>query len=181
MNKKLFFVLVPIAVVVLGMIGFMQEGLRGYDAFLSGLALLKVDFDPYPFNPLIEAGRWLGVAFFFGVIYTVLTAIVESCSAFFKTLNRDTVAVHGDSVYAEMLAMALGKKGAAADADIHFYRPAFPGNRITVTVTERKAGRRLGVYLIEAKNDQGKLIADSLFTIAFSEGTKELNICNELD
>ncbi len=68
---------------------------------------------------------------------------------------------------------ALGKKGAAADADIHFYRPAFPGNRITVTVTERKAGRRLGVYLIEAKNDQGKLIADSLFTIAFSEGTKE--------
>ena len=47
---------------------------------------------------------------------------------------------------------ALGKKGAAADADIHFYRPAFPGNRITVTVTERKAGRRLGVYLIEAKN-----------------------------
>ena len=120
MKKKILFGLVPIAVVVLGTIGFMQEGLGGYDALLSGLDLLKVKFDPYPLNLLIEAGRWLGVAFFFGVIYTVLTAIVESCSAFFKTLNRDTVAVHGDSVYAEMLAMALGKKGIKSTKRVAF-------------------------------------------------------------
>ena len=110
----------PIAVVVLGMIGFMQEGLRGYDAFLSGLALLKVDFDPYPFNPLIEAGRWLGVVFLFGVIYTALTEIVESCSVFVKTLSRDAVAVHGDSVYAEMLSKALEKKGIRSTKKVAF-------------------------------------------------------------
>ena len=64
---------------------------------------------------------------------------------------------------------ALGKKGAAADASIHYYRPAHVEEEITASVTERKAGRRLGVYLVEVTNREGKLIADSLFTVAFSE------------
>ena len=64
---------------------------------------------------------------------------------------------------------ALGRKGAAADAKIHFYRPAVIHEKIMATVTERKAGRRLGVYLVEVRNQGGKLIADSRFTVAFAE------------
>ena len=63
---------------------------------------------------------------------------------------------------------SLGKTGAAADANIHYYRPGMVHERITATVFERKAGRRLGIYLVEARNKQGKLLADALFTIAFS-------------
>ena len=37
------------------------------------------------------------------------------------------------------------------------------------SVFERKLGRRLGVLPVEVKNDQGKLIADSLFTVAFAD------------
>ena len=64
---------------------------------------------------------------------------------------------------------AQGKVGAAADGSIHFYRPANIGETITATLSERKVGRRLGVYLVEARNEEGKLLADALFTIAFSE------------
>ena len=64
---------------------------------------------------------------------------------------------------------AQGKVGAAADGSIHYYRPARLHEKLTATVIERKVGRRLGVYLVEAKNEQGKLIADALFTIAFSD------------
>ena len=63
----------------------------------------------------------------------------------------------------------MGKVGAAADGSIHYYRPVRLGERITVTVFERKIGRRLGVFAVEARNDPGKLIADALFTIAFVE------------
>ena len=62
-----------------------------------------------------------------------------------------------------------GKKGAAAEGHIHFYRPAAVGERITATVTERKTGRKLGIYLIEVRNDAGVLLADTVTTIAFFE------------
>ena len=123
MNKKILVILVPIAVIILGTIGFLQQGLSGYDAFLSSLDLLKVKFDPYPFNPFIEAGRWLGVIFFFGVIYAALTTIVESGAVFVKTLSKDAVAVHGDSVYAEMLVKALGKKCIRSSKKVAFRAP----------------------------------------------------------
>lgn len=64
---------------------------------------------------------------------------------------------------------SLERKGAAADANIHFYRPAKIGERIYATVRERKVGRKLGVYLVEITGPDGKLLADSLFTVAFSE------------
>ena len=64
---------------------------------------------------------------------------------------------------------SLGRAGAAANADIHFYYPARVGAKLTATVSERKTGRRLGAYLVEVKDAQGKLLADALFTVAFSE------------
>lgn len=64
---------------------------------------------------------------------------------------------------------SLGKTGAAADADIHYYRPARIGERLTARISERKMGRRLGVLLAEVRNERDQLIADALFTIAFSD------------
>lgn len=64
---------------------------------------------------------------------------------------------------------AMGRIGAAADANIHYYRPGNAGEKIIATVFERKVGRKLGIFLVELKNEQGKLLADSLFTVAFAE------------
>ena len=64
---------------------------------------------------------------------------------------------------------SLGRKGAAVGVEIHFYRPAPIGDRITATVSERKAGKRLGTYLVELKNSNNQLLADALFTISFLE------------
>lgn len=61
-----------------------------------------------------------------------------------------------------------GLKGAAADSNIHFYRPAKINERLTATVSERKVGRKLGIYLVELRNAEGKLLADSLFTVVFA-------------
>lgn len=61
-----------------------------------------------------------------------------------------------------------GIKGAAADSDIHFYRPALPNEKIFATISERKVGKKLGVYLVELKNPAGKALADAVFTVAFA-------------
>ena len=58
MRKKDLIVIVPVAVVVLGLIGFLQEGSTPYAALLSSLNLLKVCLDPLPVNFFIEAARW---------------------------------------------------------------------------------------------------------------------------
>lgn len=63
---------------------------------------------------------------------------------------------------------SLGLKGAAADANVHYYRPAFPNQVMKATIFERKVGRKLGVYQIEVTNPEGKLIADAMFTVAFA-------------
>ncbi|MBR1796505.1 MAG: hotdog fold thioesterase [Clostridiales bacterium] len=62
---------------------------------------------------------------------------------------------------------AQGLKGAAADSNMHFYRPATVGKRLTARVNERKTGKRLGTYLIDIKDEDGRLIADVMFTVAF--------------
>ena len=62
-----------------------------------------------------------------------------------------------------------GKIGAAADSEIHFYRPAFAGVKYTVTVSERKTGRRLGNYLVEIRDGSGKLTADMMFAVMFND------------
>ena len=68
---------------------------------------------------------------------------------------------------------AMGRTGAAADGAIHYYRPAHAHEKFTVTVSERKIGRKLGVFLVEAKNEQDRLIADAMFTVAFSDRKEE--------
>ena len=111
--------------------------------------------------------------------------ILESASPFvlsYRTTKEDqnvNGAVHGGVIFhlcddaVGRYVTALGKTGAAADANIHYYRPGKIGEKITAQVTERKMGRRLGIFLVEARGEQGKLIADSLFTIAFSDAPGE--------
>ena len=62
---------------------------------------------------------------------------------------------------------AGGRKGAAAEGSIHYYRPAALHRKLLASLQERKVGRRLGTYLVELRNEEGVLIADALFTIAF--------------
>jgi len=63
-----------------------------------------------------------------------------------------------------------GRKGAAADGSIRYYRPARIGEKLFVTIAERKVGKRLGTYLTELRNSDGALIADAMITIAFLDG-----------
>lgn len=62
---------------------------------------------------------------------------------------------------------ACGKRGAAADSNIHYYRPAPLHKKLLASVSERKVGKRLGTYLVELRDETHVLIADALFTIAF--------------
>lgn len=66
---------------------------------------------------------------------------------------------------------AIGRKGAAAEAGIHYYRPVKIGTQLTAVITERKAGKRLGTYLVELKSGD-LLMADAIFTISFLESEK---------
>lgn len=85
MKKRKLIVIVPVIVVILGMIGYTQEGTAFYEALLSSLNLLKVNFENLPRNAFIEAGRWLGVFFFFGLLYAAVSAVLESGIVFAKS------------------------------------------------------------------------------------------------
>ena len=63
----------------------------------------------------------------------------------------------------------LGRKGAAADSNIHYYRPAILGKKLYASIEERKIGRRLATFQVVLKDEDGRHIADSLFTVAFEE------------
>ena len=82
-------------------------------------------------------------------------------------------AVHGGVIFLlceETMARYMrhaGKRGAAAEANIHYYRPAWIGEKMTASVSERKIGKRLGTYLIEVKNEKGDLLAETMITISY--------------
>ena len=82
-------------------------------------------------------------------------------------------AVHGGVIFLlceETMARYMhhvGKRGAAAEANIHYYRPAWIGEKMTAFVSERKIGKRLGTYLIEVKNEKGDLLAETMITISY--------------
>ena len=63
--------------------------------------------------------------------------------------------------------MAGGRTGAAADANIHYYRPARIHKKLFATITERKAGKKLGTYLVELRDEEQTLIADAIFTVSY--------------
>ena len=81
MKKQKILLIVPFAVVILGMIGYiLGEHYTIYAAFLASLKLLKVHLDPLPAgNITLELARWTGVLFFFSLIYTTGTARTRRC------------------------------------------------------------------------------------------------------
>ena len=60
------------------------------------------------------------------------------------------------------------RKGVGMDGNIHYYHPAQKGETLTATAYERKSGKTTGVYFVELKNQDNKLIADGLFTAMYS-------------
>ena len=60
------------------------------------------------------------------------------------------------------------RKGVAMDGNIHYYCPAQKGEILTATVFERKQGKQIGVYFVELRNQNDKLLADGFFTAMYS-------------
>ena len=65
--------------------------------------------------------------------------------------------------------LSMGRKGAALDGHIHYYRPAKEGDILTATVTNRKFGKRAGINFVEVHNQDGKLIGDCLITSMYCD------------
>lgn len=61
------------------------------------------------------------------------------------------------------------RDGVGMDGSIHYYRPAKKGDTLTATAYERKSGKKTGVYFVELKNQDGKLLADGLFTAMYMD------------
>lgn len=83
--------------------------------------------------------------------------------------------VHGGILYT-LCDQAVGayityqkRKGVGMDGSIHYYHPALKGDLLTATAYVRKSGRKVGVYFVELKNQNGKLLADGMFTAMYLE------------
>ena len=81
--------------------------------------------------------------------------------------------VHGGILYT-LCDQAVGAyitykkmKGVGMDGTIHYYRPAQEGDVLTAAAYERKSGKKVGVYFVELKNQDNKLLADALFTTMY--------------
>lgn len=61
------------------------------------------------------------------------------------------------------------RKAVGTDGSIHYYRPARKGDILTATAYERKSGRTTGVFFVELKNQEQKLLADGMFTAMYLE------------
>jgi len=175
-RKETYIVLVPIAVVVLGIIGYLQEGSSLYSALLSSLKLLKVELGTLPANALIEIARWLGVLFFFGLIYAAVATVVESGIILAKTTQDDAVAVHGDSVYAQMLINALGKKGIQSNNKIAYKAPvqviAFDNDNKAIEFYQKNSAslsKAKEVHLCLEMGCHPSIEADNVFVTNISE------------
>ena len=124
MAKKAWAIAAPFVIVFLGLIGYMKgEGLSFYDAFLNSLMLPKGYLDPLPFNFALELARWMGIAYIFSMFYAAVIALINSGAVFVRSNREDAVAIHGDSVYANMLVSALGKKALQTESKIAFKAP----------------------------------------------------------
>ena len=61
------------------------------------------------------------------------------------------------------------RKAVGMDGSIKYYRPAYQGDVLIATAYERKSGKTIGVYFVELKNQDNKLLADGIFTAMYLE------------
>lgn len=59
---------------------------------------------------------------------------------------------------------AIGRNGVGMDGSISYYRPARKGDTLKAIVTNRKMGRKSGTHFVELINQEGKIVADCVFT-----------------
>ena len=107
-KKSIFFILIPIAILILGMIGYcgyLNHSI--YGGLLDTLKLLKVEFGEPTGNIFVEAARWLGILFYFSLLYAILFALYDAVKMFAKVRHKDSVAVHGDSAMAQLCAKII--------------------------------------------------------------------------
>ncbi|MCH5205026.1 MAG: PaaI family thioesterase [Oscillospiraceae bacterium] len=97
--------------------------------------------------------------------------VMEVCDIHMNTQGT----VHGGILYT-LCDQAVGsyiaykkRKAVGMDGSIKYYRPAFSGDVLTASVQERKTGKTIGVYFVELKNQDNKLLADGIFTVMFME------------
>ena len=110
MIKKTWALIAPIVIIIIGLIGYMGgEGMGLYQALLQSFKLPKGYLDPLPVNTALEIARWLGITYIFSMFYAAIIALINSGAVFIRSNREDTVAVHGDSVYSNLLVSALGK------------------------------------------------------------------------
>lgn len=60
--------------------------------------------------------------------------------------------------------IAIGRDGVGMDGSMHYYRPARLGDRLKAVVTNRKMGRKTACHFVELVNQDGKIVADAMFT-----------------
>jgi len=60
--------------------------------------------------------------------------------------------------------IAIGRNGVGMDGSMHYYRPAKKGDTLKATVTNRKMGKKTACHLVELCNQEGKIVADAMFT-----------------
>lgn len=124
MAKKLWAILMPFVILILGIIGFVYgEGTGLYTAILSSLKLIKGELDPLPFNMILESARWLGILYISSMFYTAIITLINHSVIFVRSYNKDAVAIHGDSIYAELLAKSLDNKTIRNDSKSAFRAP----------------------------------------------------------
>ena len=61
----------------------------------------------------------------------------------------------------------MERPGVGMAGDINFYRPGHKGDTLTATIYPRKIGRRTGNFLAELKNQEGKMVSESMFSVMF--------------
>ena len=124
MIKKTWALIAPIVIVILGLIGFMAgEGMNFYQALLGSIKLVKGHLDPLPVNATLEFARWLGITYIFSMFYAAIIALINSGAVIIRSNRKDTIAVHGDSVYSNLLVSALGNKAVHGDSKLLFNAP----------------------------------------------------------
>ena len=106
--KSLFFILLPIAVFIIGMVGYCgQLNYPVYEGLLSSLKLLRVEFGGITSSVFVETARCLGILFYFSILYAIVYALYDAVKLLAQASFKDSVAVHGDSAMAQLCASSI--------------------------------------------------------------------------
>lgn len=113
-----------IATIILGTLGFIQEGFTTYEAFVKALPYLVLSGSDEPGNYLIEAARISGVIFGGNIIIAIIESAWSRTKQYWEKLRnlhrintgKITTAVHGDGSFAEGLITEMDGEAISASA-----------------------------------------------------------------